>query len=185
MGKSKKSKFRNDKKKARESTETDRLTVDIDIDVHRVIEAARRSFDESRNAILRRLLKIGARADAGGKPDGGDKGPSRRSPSMRAKSGGAEPGGWSKLDRYGKSIFLPDGAKIRAAYAGKAVHGEIIGGMWIVAGQAYNSPSAALNANVRTRDGNPVNLNGWRHWEVLIPGRSNWVRLNRLEPEAD
>ena len=104
---------------------------------------------------------------------------------MRAKSGGADAGGWSKLDRFGRSVFLPDRTRIRAAYAGKAVNGEIIGGMWVVAGQAYNSPSAALNANVRTRDGNPVNLNGWRHWEVLVPGRSSWVRLNRFDPEPD
>ena len=69
--------------------------------------------------------------------------------------------------------------------AARALNGEIIGGMWVVAGQAYNSPSAALNSNVRTRDGNPVNLNGWRHWEVLVPGRSSWVRLNRLDSGSE
>lgn len=174
MAKSRKSK--SGKKKARAGKGPDRLTVDIDLDVYRTIEAARQSFDESRNAILRRVLNI----DAGG----GARPPESPAGPMRAKSGGAEDGGWSKLDRFGRPVFLPDGTKLRAAYAGRALNGEIIGGMWVVAGQAYNSPSAALNANVRTRDGNPVNLNGWRHWEVLVPGRTNWVRLNRFDPDT-
>ena len=171
-----KSKKRSGKKKSHGKKDGDRLTVDIDIDVYRTIEAARQSFDESRNTVLRRLLKIDAEDRNSGFVD---------TTGTRAKSGGADTGGWSKLDRFGRSVFLPDRTRIRAAYAGKTVNGEIIGGMWVVSGQAYNSPSAALNANVRTRDGNPVNLNGWRHWEVLVPGRSSWVRLNRFDPEPD
>ena len=42
--------------------------VDIDLDVYRVIENGRISFDESPNAILRRLLAIDARQP---RPDGG------------------------------------------------------------------------------------------------------------------
>jgi hypothetical protein len=167
MAKTKKSK--SGKKKGGKDTKPDRLTVDVDLDVHRVIEAARQSFDESHNLILRRLLGIDA---SGPQP----------AESSRAKGGGAVNGGWSKIDRFGRSIFLPDGTELRAAYAGKAVEGEIVAGMWVVAGHAYNSPSAALNANVRTRDGNPVNLNGWRHWEVKVPGTDTWIRLNRFEP---
>ena len=167
MAKSKKSK--SGKNRTRRDRDPDRLTVDIDVDVHRVIETARQSFDESRNAILRRLLKV----DIPAAP------PAEAS---RAKGGGAMNGGWSKIDRYGRSVFLPDGTDLRAAYAGRAIEGEIIAGMWVVAGNAFNSPSAALNANVRTRDGNPVNLNGWRHWEVKVPGSGAWIRLNRFEP---
>jgi len=167
MGKSKKSKAA--KRKA-DRDDPDSLTVDIDLDVYRLIEASRRSFGESRNRILRRLLKI----------DGENANPVAFS---RANAGGAVDGGWSKIDRHGRSIFLPNGTALRAAYAGMAVEGEIVGGMWVVAGHAYNSPSAALNANVRTRDGNTVNLNGWRHWEVRVPGGETWVRLHRFEPE--
>lgn len=36
-----------------------RTTVEIDIDVHRAIEAQRTSFEESQNEILRRLLRVG------------------------------------------------------------------------------------------------------------------------------
>jgi len=167
MAKSKKSK--SGKKKAGKDARSDLLTVDVDLDVHRAIEAARQSFDESYNQILRRLLRIDA---------------SQLHPveTSRAKGGGAADGGWSKIDRFGRSVFLPDGTDLRAAYAGRTVDGEIIAGMWVVAGHAYNSPSAALNANVRTRDGNPVNLNGWRHWEVKVPGSDTWIRLNRFEP---
>lgn len=171
MAKAKKSKSA--KKKAKAKTGPDRLTVDVDVDVHRAIEMARDNFAESHNDILRRLL-----VEKTDMPE-----PQSVSQNARAKGGGALSGGWSKIDRFGRSIFLPDGTGLRAAYAGKAVEGEIVAGMWVVAGHAHNSPSAALNANVRTRDGNPVNLNGWRHWEVRPPGETNWVRLNRLEPE--
>lgn len=170
MAKSKKSKSTKKKTKARAAA--DCLTVEIDLGVHRAIEQARTSFEESRNDILRRLLN----ADCAGPPHNANE-------DSRAKGGGAIDGGWSKIDRFGRSIFLPDGTRLRAAYAGRAVEGQIVAGMWVVAGQAYNSPSSALNANVRTRDGNTVNLNGWRHWEVCPPGRETWVRLNRFEPE--
>ncbi len=168
MAKSKKKKSL--KKKARAGRKSERLTVDLDLDVHRAMEAARQSFEESGNDILRRLLGID--------------GPQPPAESRRAKAGGSVDGGWSKLNRHGRTIFLPNGTRLRAAYAGKAVEGEIIAGMWVVAGHAYNSPSAALNSNVRTRDGNPVNLNGWRHWEVRVPGREIWIRLNRFEPDG-
>lgn len=172
MAKSKKSKAA--KKKAKAAAAGDRLTINIDLDVHRAIEQARANFKESRNDILRRLLNVGGSGET----------PLQISTeSARAKGGGATDGGWSKIDRFGRSIFLPDGTRLRAAYAGRTVDGEIIAGMWVVAGQAYNSPSSALNANVRTRDGNTVNLNGWRHWEVCPPGVETWVRLNRFEPE--
>jgi hypothetical protein len=172
VAKSKKTKSA--KKKAGSRATADRLTVDIDLDVHRKIELARLNFDENGNDILRRLLKL----------DDSFARPARNSnEDTRAKGGGAIDGGWSKIDRFGRSIFLPDGTRLRAAYAGRAVEGEIIAGMWVVAGNAYNSPSSALNANVRTRNGNNVNLNGWRHWEVRPPGTETWVRLNRFEPE--
>lgn len=140
----------------------------IDMDVHKAIEGARQSFSEMPNAILRRLLGL----EGGPAPTNGAHG--------RAKSGGAAEGGWSKIDRNGRAVFLPDGTELRAAYCGRTVTGAIRAGAWEVGESRFNSPSAALIANVQTREGRPVNLNGWRHWEVKSPGASAWRRLADL-----
>lgn len=138
----------------------------IDMDVHKAIEAGRESFSEMPNAILRRLLGI----DPGGPA-------AARAGGARARAGGAAEGGWSKLDRRGRVVFLPDGTELRAAYGGHAVTGIIAGGLWQVGEGRYASPSAALIANVTSRDGKPVTLNGWRHWEVRLPGSPLWRPL--------
>jgi hypothetical protein len=52
--------------------------------------------------------------------------------------------------------------------------------MWVVGDRGYNSPSAALIANVTTKTGGKVNLNGWRHWEVRLPGAETWTRLSEV-----
>ena len=148
--------------------------VSIDIDVHRMIESARQSFEETENAILRRLLGLeqntaGAGTAAAVPPKG-----------ARAKAGGAADGGWAKTNRSGQAVFLPDGTRLRAAYGGRAFTGIIDHGTWKVGEGRYTSPSAALNAVARTRAGGSVNLNGWRHWEVLRPGTTVWTRLADL-----
>ncbi len=137
----------------------------IDVEVHKAIEAARESFSEMPNTILRRMLGIGGYSGAAA------------APARRAKAGGAVDGGWSKLDRRGRNVFLPDGTELRAAYGGRTVEGRIAGGMWQVGDERYGSPSAALIANVRSSSGTPVNLNGWRHWEVKLPESPVWRPL--------
>lgn len=153
----------------------------IDVEVHKAIEAARESFSEMPNNILRRMLGIGgvsggpARPADTARPNGSARpaGPAR----PRAKGGVSGADGWSKLDRSGRDVFLPNGTELRAAYAGQAVTGTIAEGEWQVGGERYRSPSAALIANVRARSGQPVNLNGWRHWEVKLPGSPVWCPL--------
>ena len=140
----------------------------IDMQVHKLIEAARSAFGETQNDILRRLLGL----DHGAPPIVPSAGPQRR-----AKGGGAGEGGWSKVNRHGHTVFLPDGTELRAAYAGQTANGEILDGMWVIGGRGYNSPSAALIANVTSRTGGKVNLNGWRHWEVRRPGAETWTPL--------
>ena len=147
-------------------------TIAIDVEVHKRIEAARLSFEESENAILCRLLRIGEAQSKSA--------PEPAAQPRRAKGGGAADGGWSKIGRHGRTVFLPDGTLLRAAYGGRTVEGEVKDGAWLVNGAAYNSPSAALIANVQTKDGSPVNLNGWRHWEVRRPGEEVWLRLSEL-----
>jgi hypothetical protein len=144
----------------------------IDVDVHKAIEAERRSLEEMPNTILRRMLNLDGRAA----PGANGAHPAGR----RAKGGGAAEGGWSKIDRRGRNVFLPDGTELRAAYGGHAVAGEIRDGAWVVGDRIFNSPSAALIAHVHTRAGQPVNLNGWRHWEVKLPGTGTWQPLAEM-----
>src|SRR5918995_1985399 len=108
-------------------------TIAIDMEVHKRIEAARLSFEESDNAILRRLLRVGEAQPAGA--------PEPAAPPRRAKGGGAADGGWSKIGRHGRTVFLPNGTLLRAAYGGRTVEGEVRDGAWLVNGAAYNSPS--------------------------------------------
>ncbi|MBZ8133888.1 hypothetical protein [Afifella sp. IM 167] len=161
------------KKKGGKKKEEETLnTIAVDMDVHKIIESARIDFDESQNAILRRLLGL----EGGPSPIGADPQGSLR----RAKGGGAKDGGWSKIGRHGREVFLPNGTLLRAAYAGQTVEGVIEEGMWAVGGERFNSPSAALIAHVRTREGRRVNLNGWRIWEVRVPGGERWLRLGEV-----
>ncbi|WP_026379849.1 hypothetical protein [Afifella pfennigii] len=162
------------KKKGGKKRDEDTLnTIAVDMDVHKLIESARIEFEETQNEILRRLLGLeGGPGFAGrhvlpGAP-------------RRAKGGGAKEGGWSKIGRHGHEVFLPNGTLLRAAYAGQTVEGVIEDGMWVVAGERFNSPSAALIAHVRTREGRKVNLNGWRIWEVRVPGGDRWLRLGEV-----
>ena len=138
----------------------------IDVELHKAIEAARRNFGETPNAILRRMLGIDGIGGGDALAAGG-----------RARGGNANGGGWSKRNHKGRRVFLPDGTALRATYSGQSVTGVIAGGLWQVGEARYRSPSAALIANVRSRAGTPVNLNGWRHWEVKLPGAANWLPL--------
>ena len=162
----------NQKKSAKKSPKKRKIA--IDVHVHKLIEAARSVFGETQNDILRRLLGLDHGAPLF-EPQ-----PSPAASQRRAKGGGAGDGGWSKVNRRGRTTFLPDGTKLRAAYAGQTVRGEIRDGMWIVGKRGYNSPSAALIANVTSKTGGKVNLNGWRHWEVRPPGAETWTRLSEV-----
>ena len=163
-----------DSVKKRPKKRPKKLKVAIDMQVHKLIEAARSVFGETQNDILRRLLGLDHGAPLF-EPQ-----PSSAASQRRAKGGGAGDGGWSKVNRHGHTVFLPDGTELRAAYAGQTVHGKILDGMWVVGERGYNSPSAALIANVTTTTGGKVNLNGWRHWEVRLPGAGTWTPLSEV-----
>jgi len=162
-------------KKKKDKKAGDHRSIAIDLDVHRLVEANRRDFGESENAILRRLLGL----DGAGVPAAPPARPLVE-PGRRATGGVAAEGGWSKIGRHGSEVFLPNGTELRAAYAGKRIEGRIEDGHFLVAGERYASPSAAIIAAAATRQGKRTNLNGWRLWEVRRPGDTGWVRLGEL-----
>jgi hypothetical protein len=128
-------------------------TIEIDFDVHKQIEAERRSFEDPPNAALRRLLRLPEKKD--------EEGSTGRS--------------WAS-----DGAVLPHGTKVRMSYGGKLIGGEIIDGNWICDGQMFDTPSAAASAMALTKDGQSTSLNGWNYWEAKLPGSAEWVPISNL-----
>ena len=137
-------------------------TIEIDIDVHKRIESERRSFAESDNTVLRRVLGIGEALEPA---------PEMESPSP------PDAGAWS-----GKGVTLPVTTQVRMEYRGERRYGEIRDSGWVVNGQRYTSPSSAASHVATTKAGTRPSLNGWGYWYVKRPGDDDWIPLSRLRP---
>src|SRR5262245_46839664 len=83
-------------------------SIEIDFDVHKRIEIARRSFKETDNEVLRRLLEIETKA----------------APVSLARARIEQP--WS-----GKGVTLPHGTQVRMKYRGRVYVGMIDNGAWL------------------------------------------------------
>ena len=136
-------------------------TIEIDFDIHQMIELERRGFDEPQYLALRRLLKL---------PDPKDDQESQETTS-EATIGRA----WS-----GKGVELPHGTKLRMEYNGRIFRGQIDNGEWVIEDNKSKSPSDAAGSVARTKDGKRPSLNGWNYWEVKRPTDKNWRALNNL-----
>lgn len=135
----------------------DLRTIEIDFDVHKIIELERNSFSETPNEVLRRLLGVG-----------GD----RSANSKRKPTAGRN---WS-----GKGVILPHGTELRMEYNGRQYTGFIDDGDWIVDGKRFKSPSAAAGGVAITKDGKLTNLDGWNYWRAKRPGETGWVSIKEL-----
>lgn len=134
-------------------------SIEIDFEVHKIIEAERTSFAETPNAVLRRLLNLSA-----AKP-----------PIEMATSGGRS---WS-----GKGVRLPHGSQLRMEYNGRVYTGQIEDGVWLVEGAEFKSPSAAASAVGVTKSGGKTSLDGWIYWQTKRPSDSRWIGINDLRPK--
>jgi hypothetical protein len=126
-------------------------TIEIDFEVHKRIEAARASFSDSPNDVLRKLLQI-----------------EREDQPVPAPAQSGRP--WS-----GKGVVLPHGTKLKMDYNGVTHSGEIIEGAWVVEGRTFKSPSAAAGGVALTRKGTHTSLDGWEYWHVKRPGDARWI----------
>lgn len=137
------------------------ITIEIDFDVYKAIETERRSFEETRNDALRRLLSL---------------------PPTPALAPPAVPdlaNAWK-----GDGVRLPGGTKTRMIYSHRTHEGVIEKAAWMVEGQRFKSPSGAASGVARTKKGEPVKLDGWLYWEVLLPGGEQWTKLSELRRQA-
>jgi len=142
-------------------------TIAVDFDVHKKIEAERRSFDEPENTALRRLL---------GLPEP----PAPKNGNIMQGISAILEGAW-----YGKGVELPNGTELRLDYPGVVVYGKIRNGRWHVDGETFDSPSSAACYVVSKARGREMSVNGWLYWSVKRPTDSAWIPLNSLRQKSN
>jgi hypothetical protein len=137
--------------------------IDIDWDIHRLIEAERRGFDEPPYLALRRLLKLPALETVSQMPDSMEEG----------------------VPWYEDGVSVPHGSLARMSYQrGKQLfEGKFLAGRLVVNGKSFDSLSAAANALAETRNGGKTQLNGWNYWEAKYPGEPAWRSLKQMRED--
>jgi hypothetical protein len=80
----------------------------------------------------------------------------------------------SELAWVSKGVSFPAGTKFRATYKGQQHTGTVEDGALVVNGERYTSPSAAAITITGS------SANGWRFWECLLPGKSQWKLIANL-----
>lgn len=140
-------------------------SIDIDFDIHKLIEAERKSFDEPPHVALRRLLGL------------------QEDEKVLVESTREDVGEGMPFVEDG--VHVPHGSWARMKYQrGKQVYdGRFLNGKLVVNGQSFPSLSAAANACAITKSGGKTSLNGWLYWEVKFPGESRWRALDDMRPK--
>lgn len=126
-------------------------TIEVDFDVYKAIIARRPAEDVSNNDVLRQLFHLGPAAPA------------------QEKAVRPDAGDWII-----KGVRLPVGTELRATHKGKVYLARVAGGALLLDGSSFGSVSAAAMEIT----GNPVN--GWKFWDVRLPGQSAWRSLDGL-----
>lgn len=137
--------------------------IEIDIEVYKAIEAARSSFSETSNEVLRRILGLESAPIVMSQPN----------PVVDTKS---------QQSWFGKGVELPHGTQLRMNYNGNIYTAEIIRGGWYIDGVAVEekTPSGAAIAAVEAATGKRVSLNGWVNWEAKLPNGNRWRQLSGM-----
>jgi hypothetical protein len=141
---------------------TELMPMDLDFDVHKLVETERRSFDESRNAAMRRLLGL---------------------PEIKESECAAPLTGKPWRDGH---VEVPHGSDARMTYGrGKQnFAGKFVDGKLVVDGRSFTSLSDAAGSLAVTKYGDHPSLNGWNYWEVRFPGESEWRPMDSMRREA-
>jgi hypothetical protein len=157
-----------------EAKEMQLRQIEIDFDIHQMIELERKGFDEPPYQALRRLLKLGASKGAG---------PLTQPQSAPTASSDAVSVG---KPFYADGVLIPHGSKARMTYArGTQVYeGEFLDGKLVVNGTSYSALSPAASALGITKNGTTTSLDGWLYWEAKFPGESTWRKLSELREKV-
>ncbi len=148
--------------------------IEIDFDIHQMIELERRGFDEPPYQALRRLLKLPGssvgQASTAGKVE----------PQIPVSSGG------NVRPFYADGVLVPHGSLARMKYArGTQIYeGQFLDGKLVVNGVSYSALSPAASALGITKSGKTTSLDGWLYWEAKFPGEANWRKLSELRDKV-
>lgn len=140
-------------------------TIEIDFEIHKAIEAERRSFDEPEYVALRRLLKM-------------EDVEAPKSPENEVGRDGRP------FVEDGVSVVHGSDARMRYLRGTQLYEGKFLDGMLVVDGTAYPTLSAAASDLARTKEGKKTSLNGWLYWEVRAPGTAKWRAMKDLRDRA-
>ncbi len=134
--------------------------IDIDWDIHKLIEAERKGFDEPQYVALRRLLNMPP-------------------PELRTEES-PRPG--SGIPWVEDGVKVPHGSVARMQYQrGKQRYeGKFFDGNLVIGDKAFGTLSAAANALAVTKGGGKTQLNGWNYWEAKFPGEAHWRSLKEM-----
>lgn len=136
--------------------------MDVDWDIHKMVEAERRGFDEPQYIALRRLLKLPSVEPA-------------KSSAAKEQIGTGAP--WVE-----DGVSVPHGSLAKMEYdRGRQIYeGQFLDGKLIVNGRSFATLSAAAGALAVTKDGSKTSLNGWLYWKAKFPGETQWRSLNAM-----
>jgi hypothetical protein len=138
-----------------QSAPSDFRSIEIDFDVHKLIETERLNFSESPNEVLKRILGL---------------------KNLKPTSATAQhEKAWSW-----KGVTLPSGTELRMEYNGKQYSGLVKDGGWQIEGSTFSSPSAAAGAVARTKSGEKTSLDGWIYWNFRRPGETRFTSISSL-----
>ena len=137
--------------------------IEIDWDIHKLIESERDSFEEPPYVALRRLLRLPARA-------------------MTPVREGVESSGRPWIE---DGVEVPHGSLARMEYlrGNQIYEGRFTNGKLVVNGKEFETLSAAAIALAVTKKGTKPSLNGWIYWKAKFPGESEWKSLSFLREQ--
>jgi hypothetical protein len=132
--------------------------IQVDFEVFKELTARRTSESVNENDVIRELLGLNRNISE----------PFTRQESTRT----------SQFPWVSKGVSFPHDTEFRATYKGQQYSGKVETGALVVSGERFTSPSAAAVSIT----GNPVN--GWRFWECMLPGSSQWKLIASLRKKG-
>jgi hypothetical protein len=129
--------------------------IDVDFEVLKALMAKRETEVVTYNDVLRNLLKL---------------------PAMNpqpAKQAPLATGDWVV-----KGTRFPAGSEFRSKHHGRLISARVDGGALLLNGEHFDSPSGAAFSITGYM------VNGWRFWEVRIPGTETWRRMDTFRGEG-
>ena len=142
--------------------EKNSTSINVDLDVYKIIEKNRISFEETHNDILKRLIAVN---------DGKNNLVEIISKTVFPKDEIITQSG----DWVYHNVHLPEGTKLMKWLKGVKYEAEIKSGAFYFGGKYYKTPSAA---GMAVTEGS--NVNGWDFWRFYDESVGRWKRLRSL-----